>query len=330
MNNKDKIAQFLQGQLSEEEQVQFLEWVYSNAENKKEYFQQKDIWDSYKMHSEKEKIDVKREWMILSNRIDILNAPKIISLKKNFTLWMRVAAVIIVVFGLGWTANVILESIKVPEQIVHQLEVPKGQRSRLILADGSEVWLNSDSKMSFSVDNNNEERVVNLEGEAFFHVARDVEHPFIVKVKGQRLKVLGTEFNVRAYANDESVYTTLENGSVEVKAGGRTVVLKPGQQLQLNRMSNRLLLRKVDTNYFTVWRDGRYVFEDESFVDIMKMVERWYDVKFEYPVDYFKKIHYSGVIKRTKPVEHVLKLINQITPIRYEINGDIITIKPKK
>lgn len=328
MNNKDKIAEFLQGQLGEEEQVQFLEWVYSNAENKKEYFQQKDIWDSYKMYSEKGKINLKREWRILSNRIDLFKVPKVYTLRKSFGLWMRVAAIVIIVFGLGWGTNIVLNSFDQAEQMVHQLEVPKGQRSKLVLADGTEVWLNSDSKLGFSFDKDKKQRVVTLSGEAFFNVSKDKEKPFVVNVKGQSLKVLGTIFNVRSYDNEENVYTTLEEGSVEVKAAGRTVVIEPNQQLIYSRRSNRLSLKKVETNYYTVWREGRYVFENESFDNLIRMVERWYDVKFEYPKEFFKNMHYSGVIKRTKPVEHVLTLINYTTKIKYEIKGDVIIIIP--
>ena len=328
MDNKDKIVQFFQGQLSEEEQVQFLDWVYSNAENKKEYFQQKDIWDSYKMHSEKGNINLKKEWKVLSNRINLIKIPKTFTLKRNFTLWMRIAAIIIVVFGLGWGSNMILDSFNVPKQLVHKLEVPKGQRSKLALADGTEVWLNSDSKLDFSFDDDKKQRVVTLSGEAFFNVSRDEEKPFIVNVKGQSLKVLGTVFNVRSYENEENVYTTLEEGSVEVKAAGRTVVIEPNQQLIYSRISNRLSLKKVETSYYTVWRDGRYIFDNEDFETLMAMVERWYDVEFIYPKKFFQNIHYSGVIKRTKPVDHVLKLINHTTPISYQIDGDRIIIKP--
>lgn len=328
MNNKDKIAEFLQGQLGEEEQVQFLEWVYSNAENKKEYFQQKDIWDTYKMYSEKGKINLKREWRILSNRIDLFKVPKVYTIRKSFGLWMRVAAIVIIVFGLGWGTNIVLNSFDQAEQMVHQLEVPKGQRSKLVLADGTEVWLNSDSKLDFSFDKDKKQRVVTLSGEAFFNVSKDKEKPFVVNVKGQSLKVLGTIFNVRSYDNEENVYTTLEEGSVEVKAAGRTVVIEPNQQLIYSRRSNRLSLKKVETNYYTVWREGRYVFENESFDNLIRMVEGWYDVKFEYPKEFFKNMHYSGVIKRTKPVEHVLTLINYTTKIKYEIKGDVIIIIP--
>ncbi len=329
MDNKAKILQFLQGELNEEDQIRFLDWVYSCPENQKEYFQQKDIWDSYKMQSEKGIVNVKREWRTLSNRLDIFKNTNTITLNKNIGFWMKIAAIIVVVFGLGWSSNLVSDFLIVQDDIVHKLEVPKGQRSKLELADGTEVWLNSDSKLDFSINNENKERVVNLEGEAFFHVARNVEKPFIVKVKGQELKVLGTSFNVRSYKDEESVYTTLEEGSIEVSVGGRKIILEPNQQLIFNRLSNRLSRKAVETNYYTVWRDGRYVFDNESFSDVMRMVERWYDVKFIYPDEFFKEMHFSGVIKRTKPIEHVLTLINHTTPIRFEIKGDTVSIIPE-
>lgn len=326
MDYQDKIVQFLKGQLEEEEQILFLEWVYANPENQKEYFQQKDIWDAYKMQSEKAGVDVKREWKVFSNRMDIFKKPNTFTINKNFGLWLKIAAVILFVFGIGWTSNIALDSQIEQEVFVHQLEVPKGQRSKLVLADGTEIWLNSDSKLDFSLA---DERIVNLEGEACFHVTKNVDKPFVVKVKGQELRVLGTRFNVRSYRDEESVYTTLEEGSVEISAAGRTVVLEPNQQLVFNRLSNRLSRKAVDANYYTVWREGRYVFDNESFTDLVRMVERWYDVEFIYPEDFFKGMHYSGVIKRTKPIEHVLTLINHTTPIRFEIEGDIVSINPK-
>jgi ferric-dicitrate binding protein FerR (iron transport regulator) len=282
------------------------------------------------MNSEKDKLNVKREWRTLNNRLDIFTKSKSNTINLNFGFFVRVAAVILIVFGLGWSTEMITESLSEKEQIVHQLEVPKGQRSKLILADGTEVWLNSDSKLDFAINKESKERIVNLEGEAFFHVARDEKKPFIVRVKGQELKVLGTTFNVRSYWDEESVYTTLEEGSVEIKAGGRTVILEPNQQLEFNRLSNRLSRKAVDTNYYTVWRDGRYVFDNESFSDLIRMVERWYDVQFIYPEDFFEGMHYSGVIKRTMPIEHVLTLINHTTPIRYEMKGDTVIIMPKE
>lgn len=330
MDSKNKIILFLQNQLSENEEIQFLDWVNENPDNKKEFFLQKDIWDSYRMQSERNFLNLKKEWNVFNNRLDILNHKNTFSIRQKWTSWMRIAAMLIVVFGLGWGANLISDSIFSTPEVVHQLEVPKGQRSRLLLADGSEVWLNSDSKINFSVNKNNKERLVDLEGEAFFHVARDEKHPFIVNVKGQSLKVLGTTFNVRAYRNEECVFTTLESGRVEVKAGDKIVELRPGQQLELNRFSSRLALRSVNTEYYTVWRDGRYLFENESFDDLIRMVERWYDVEFVYPKNFFEGMHYSGVIKRTKPIEHVLNLIDHTTPIEYEIKNDSIYIKPKR
>lgn len=326
MNNK--IIPFLKGELNKEEEKEFFSWVYANEENKNEYFKQKDIWDAYKMNATKDEINIQKEWQIQLEKISNLKKEKLIS--QHLSFWIKMAAVIIVVFGLGWMASYVSSSLNTPKPQICKLEVPKGQQSKLTLVDGTEIWLNSDSQMSFYTDNVKNERVVDLTGEAYFHVSKNKDKPFMVNVRGQQIKVLGTIFNVRAYKNEMKVFTTLEEGSIEIKAAGRTVTIKPQQQFIYNKFSNRLSLKKVDTNYYTVWKEGRYIFDNEKFDTLIAMVERWYDVQIDYPKEFFQNMHYSGVIKKTNPVEHVLKLINHTTPIEYKIEYDRIIIKPIK
>lgn len=329
MGEKEKIIDFIEGRLSDSQRSDFMDWLQEDPRNKEDYFREKDLWDAYAMNTHKVRINIHDEWRVLENRIRSCSKPLVESGQKSLSFWIRIAAMLVIVFGLGWASNFIVDYYPGNTEISHQLLVPKGQRSKLSMADGTEIWLNSDSKLNFSDNLVKGERVVSLEGEAFFDVAKDKKHPFVLKTKGQVLRVLGTAFNVRSYGNDDKVITTLERGEVEVRACGRKVVLKPGQQLEWSRSTNRLKLKNVETGYYTVWRKGRYVFENENFDDLMRMVERWYDVKFHYPKNYFKNMHYSGVIKRTKPLEHVLSLINHTTPIHYEIKGDDVIIYPK-
>lgn len=326
MTDKNKISSFLQGELSDSDKIEFHEWLNASSENKNDYFQEKDIWDA--CQSQSKKVDLKKEWAFLSRRIDALKDRGIISINNKLRFWSGVAALILITFGLGWSSQIISNSLTKKDQYSHQLEVPRGQRSKLLLADGSEVWLNSDSKMSFSVNENSQERIVNLEGEASFHVAHNKKQAFIVKVKGQDIRVLGTTFNVRSYSNEESVYTTLEEGSIELKAAGKTIIMKPKQQIEYNRISKNISVKKVHPELYSAWRNGRYVFENEELTHIIKMAERWYDVDFIYPEGAFKDMHFSGVIKRNKSIEHVLTLINHTTPIRYEMKRDMIMVSP--
>jgi ferric-dicitrate binding protein FerR (iron transport regulator) len=197
------------------------------------------------------------------------------------------------------------------------------------LADGTRIWINSETRLTLPSVFAPNERVVKLNGEAFFEVAKDKNRPFKVEVKGQQIKVFGTSFNVRAYENSNKIETTLETGSIQLKVGNQTTMLKPGEQSLFNKTEKQLIVSKVEASTFSSWKDGRFEFQNEDLVEVFKVVERWYDVDINYDENTFRGMHFSGVIKRNKDVNHFLEILNLSVPIRYEINSDKIKITSK-
>jgi ferric-dicitrate binding protein FerR (iron transport regulator) len=171
---------------------------------------------------------------------------------------------------------------------------------------------------------------VRLSGEAFFEVAKDPEHPFLVNVDGQTIEVTGTSFNVRAYDNSRKVQTTLKTGRIKLITSKGYIELSPGQQAELDKTTGRLALNEVNASHFDSWKDGRYEFVNENLIEVFHMVERWYDVQLIYDEADFKAMNFSGVIKRDKPVQHFLALLGYSIPIRYEVDLDKVKIEKIK
>jgi transmembrane sensor len=321
------MQKFLQDQTTEEEDKQLHQWMLQSTENEKRFFAEKDIWDTAGFHANRKEYDIQPELELFKKQIEG------ISPRQNmlFRRVLQMAAMLLVTFGLGWASQFItFKQEQQPAQITMQeIFVPKGQVNQVFLADGTRIWINSETRLTIPSVFTSKERVVQLSGEAFFSVAKDASRPFRVEVKGQQIEVLGTSFNVRAYDNSGEIETTLETGQIKLLAGNQSTLLKPGEQSIFDKISNKLTVEKVDPLTFSSWKSGRYEFHNKDLTEVFKIVERWYDVEITMDEDYFSKMHFSGVIKRNKDVKHFLELLNQTVPIKYEMNADKIQIVHK-
>ena len=321
------IQKYVKGETSEEENLQLHQWIQQSSENKKRFFAEKDIWDSYGFHSNKKKYEVAPELEILKKRVEFRNAHRSIKLINV----LKMAAMLLIAFGLGWSGQYLslFNKQQTDEASMQEIIVPKGQVNQIFLADGTRIWINSGSKLTLPSVFAPGERVVKLNGEAFFEVAKDKKRPFMVEVNGQQIKVFGTSFNVRAYDNSDKIETTLETGQIQLRIGNETKMLKPGEQSLFNKTEKQLVISKVDPVNFSSWKEGRYEFQNEDLIEVFKVVERWYDVEITYDENTFKGMHFSGVIKRNKDAKHFLDLLNLTIPVSYEIHGDKIKISTK-
>lgn len=318
------LPKYIQGETTEEENQLLHQWMQESPENKKRLFAEKDIWDSYGFHSNLKNYEVNSELGLLKKRI----APKqnILQLKK----YVQIAAILLVAFGLGWASRFVsFTSPENPEATLQEIFVPKGQVNQVFLADGTRIWINSETKLITPSVFATNERVVKLSGEAFFEVAKDQKRPFRVEVNGQQIEVLGTSFNVRAYDSSNEIETTLETGQIQLRIGSQTTLLKPGEQSVFNKSEKQLVISKVHPETFSSWKDGRYEFHNEDLLEVFKVVERWYDVDVTADENYFRGMRFSGVIKRNKDANHFLELLNLTVPIRYEMKADKISISKK-
>lgn len=230
-----------------------------------------------------------------------------------------------------------------PGKAINTLETSKGEQSQVQLPDGSIVYLNAASNLSYPANFSEQpERKVKLSGEAYFQVAKDKAHPFIVETRGQQVQVLGTHFNINAYTDEADIKTTLLEGSVsvallsspgaraaadgKVASSKRRVILKPGQQSALTP-TEEFKIRHVDAQAEVAWKNGEFVFERENIKSIMRKISRWYNVDIKYEGDVEKKALW-GSISRYSNVKQVLEMLSETGAVAFEIKNKTIIVKP--
>ena len=264
---------------------------------------------------------------LLNKHIHSIPSNRVIRLKQI----LQIAAIMLITFGLGWSSQFISFDSMGQKKVVEMKEIftPKGQVNQVFLADGTRIWINSETHLSVPDIFADNERVVKLNGEAFFEVAKDSKRPFKVELNGQQIEVLGTSFNVRAYPNSNEIETTLQTGRIQLKTASHVTIIAPGEQAVFNRSARQLTISKVNPQSFSSWKDGRFEFQNEDLLEVFELVERWYDVEITADEDYFKGMQFSGVIKRNKDARHFIELLNLSIPIKYQIKGEKIHISPK-
>jgi transmembrane sensor len=208
------------------------------------------------------------------------------------------------------------------------IETPKGGQYQVVLPDGSKVWLNAYTSLKFPVSfNNQKERRVELTGEAYFEVAHNKELPFRVVTARQTVEVLGTHFDVNAYADDAATKTTLLEGLVRITAASRSAILNPGQQAKL---TNTLDVSEVNTADAIAWKNGYFNFDDEKLENIMRSVSRWYNVDVVFEDQSLKKETYGAVTTRFANITTLLKMMEQTGDARFSIQGTTLTVSKRK
>lgn len=211
--------------------------------------------------------------------------------------------------------------------VFNTIRVPRGGEYYLCLSDGTKVWINSDSELTYPVSMGGNLRNVRLKGEAYFEVARDEKHPFRVECENSRITVLGTKFNVTAYEGQEGVVTTLVDGKVRVAAGKDSLILTPGKQSLSGE--NGIGVKKVDVGIYTAWMAGVFEFEEMTLGQITEQLGRWYDMTFVYADPSLRDITFTGAADRHRPLEIVLKMIEKLSGVHFEVGKDVITIYKK-
>jgi ferric-dicitrate binding protein FerR (iron transport regulator) len=223
---------------------------------------------------------------------------------------------------------------KKPNKITYNfLTIPRGGQFQLVLADGTEVWLNSDSQLKYPVSfKEGETREVELVyGEAYFDVSPSTEHKgskFKVINQFQEVEVVGTEFNIKAYKDESNIYTTLVEGKVIIDNGIAIQELKPKQQLNINLKNNTIALSSVDVYSVISWKKGLFSFKGRPLNEIMRVLSRWYDVDVVFSDPEIQKIKFNGVLSKKQSIEEILTTIKETQFIKdYDITDKKITIR---
>ncbi|SEO34155.1 FecR protein [Mucilaginibacter gossypiicola] len=209
---------------------------------------------------------------------------------------------------------------------INTITTPRGGQYQVVLEDGTKVQLNAASSIKFPEYFTGANREIELDGEAYFEVAKDKAHPFIVKANGTQVQVFGTHFNINAYSDNPDITTTLLEGSVKMSKGTAAVMLLPGQQGTVNQNGSSIKVQKADVEANMAWINGFFIFHDQSIINIMKQVSRWYDVDIEYQDAQVQENEFGGTISKYKDIKELLDNIKLTGSIHYKIEGRRVII----
>lgn len=209
-----------------------------------------------------------------------------------------------------------------------QIDVPRGGEFVVTLEDSTRVWLNSESRLIYPAHFSASSRRVELTGEAYFEVTHNPDVPFIVESANQRVRVYGTEFNIRSYPEDDAVYTTLSSGSVSLSpsSGVGEIFLSPGKQAVFTKETSEAKVRTVDIERVTGWRHGRFVFEEQSLRQIMRDLARWYDFEYEFADNDAAETIFMGSIPRYSNFKTAIAILEKSGGLTFEVKDNKILI----
>lgn len=334
--DQDKIWSHISRRISKEEteeDVQEVEkWLSEKPVNRKIYTRLQYLWNC---NPEVQGGDSSL-FDAIKRRIAVYESKPTSSIRK-LGPFLKVAAILAVVLLSNYFVYQYFSKSEPSTVTWHEIVVPRGNRMKIILPDKSSVWLNNETHFKYASDFSTGNRVVELSGEAYFDIQHDTDHPFIVKIGDQRIKVLGTKFSVNAYPEDRLVETSLISGSVEFdsneKINGRSkFMLEPGYSLFYDKRNNKISQQKIQSSYYEYWENGVYAFKEESFESLAIKIKRIFNVEILFNDEKLKKKTYTGTIGINDNIYLFMEAIRRtsVEPIEYKYNKNIIHVKLRK
>lgn len=246
------------------------------------------------------------------------------------TLWLKmvgVAAAVLLILGITNYVS-FQEGYKQLNSQMVEMKNPLGLKSSLILSDGTKVTLNAGTTLSYPTAFVSDQRIVKVSGEAFFEVARDEKHPFIVKAENVNIRVLGTRFNVKAYEEENKIEVTLTEGRVGVGLDDQAnqINIQAGQQVLFDKGKGLFSKRQVNLDYYTGWRDDLFYFNRVTFEEIAKQLERRFNVNVEITSDRLKQVVFTGDFVRGENLEQILRVMTADKRTGYTIHEEHVSI----
>ncbi|HAZ02851.1 MAG: hypothetical protein A2W90_17060 [Bacteroidetes bacterium GWF2_42_66] len=351
------LIKYIEGTASYDEKQKVENWILSEARNIQYLEKVKKIWLSVDELKELASIDVNKDWNLVEKRMTERSGKiEIRSIFKSKIIYLgRIAAVFllgVVISGLFFYFGRENPNNKNISQARFEFNVPEGQKSDLVLPDGTKVMVNAGSKLSFPKEFSENNREVWMEGEAFFEVKKDASNPFIVHTSGINIKVLGTTFNVRAYSDEQLIETTLLEGKVllnkdsddktenfvELNPSHKAIYLKNkdakisaglGREFQGPLKVDEILISElINTEATTSWIQGKLIFENEFFDVITNRLEKYYGVTIRIEDESLKNIRYTGTLKKVS-IDQALKALQLTTSFNYKMNNTEIILTQK-
>ena len=257
-----------------------------------------------------------------------------VSITRILRIYQKVAAFLLIpIVGIGilyWVGVFSQSNIQYTETIA-----PRGQKSQIVLADGTKVWLNSDTKIKYPGNFDKNQRDVYLEGEAFFEVTKNAHQPFVVHTSGLNVKVLGTKFDVKAYPDESKIETSLFEGkiSLEMKNPANDHIVEtevaPGQSFAYSTSEGKLVENTFPQEEIDGWKKNQLIFKDDTFSNLVKKVERWYDVEVIYDENLFSDRRLTVELFEGERLERLMNIISLALSVDYKYEKGKISLTPK-
>ena len=328
MTDKDQIqpiiTAYLSGKATAEERRKLDDWVKQSPDNDRYYQEIRNIWQVMHPAFTPSEIHVfEAEKKVLAN---------IATIRRNIArtliiYWQRMAAVLVIPLLIICTYLFLEKDNGVYDAIEYQeVKSPHGTFSEVRLPDGTNVWLNGGSTLKYPLTFRKGERDVFLNGEGYFEVNKATEWPFIVNAEQMRVKVTGTKFNVKSYSTEPIAHTTLVEGSVWTYTDQTQVQLNPSEQFQYDKETGKTSVQKVDTELYTGWIEGMFVFRNQRLEDVMSDLARWYNMTIFYSTAETKEIRISTNLNRYKNIDDLLEIINESGKVVAARKDNTITI----
>ena len=325
------IANYLTEGLDKNALDELKTWIAASAENQQYFIRQREIWFSAVSREAASVYDKDKAFENFRNRVESQKEIQSTS-RRGFSLsalW-RYAAVVAIIIAVGcisyWQGEVNVKDTFADISV----EAPLGSKTKLYLPDGTLVWLNAGSRMTYSQGFGVDNRKVELEGEGYFEVKRNEKIPFFVKTKDLQLQVLGTKFNFRDYPEDHEVVVSLLEGKIGLNnllREEKEAVLSPDERAVLNKANGLLTVESVTASNASQWTDGYLFFDEELLPDIAKELERSYNVKIHIANDSLKTFRFYGnFVRREQNIQEVLEALASTEKMQYKIEERNITI----
>lgn len=334
----DLLGKYLADEISEKEKIIVQNWINESERNAQEFEFHKKAWTETQIHFKSSDSEV-----VFKNILNTIDDQQELNftdpqrsatkkLKQRFIFIAKVAASLLLFATTLYYINTAIHVSKSPDIAIKTIYKHNfnGQKSKIYLPDGSEVWLNADSKISFPEKFSQDKREVELIGEAFFNVTENPVQPFIVYTGKVSTTVLGTSFNVTAFENEPTIYVALKSGKVKVEvkteAGNEAMFLEPGEAIKYNKHNAKALKEEFDQGLLLGWKDGIIVFKDAEFDEIVNTLSRWYGVQFDIKNRNHDAWSYTGSFDNAV-LDNVLQSISFTKEFSYEIKQKNVTIK---
>jgi len=305
----EKIAGKIHGELNSEEEAEF-NLMITEDKQLSVYEKTQKIHDNLANHGQSSIEGKVNSWI------------KVEQVIRRYQLsWIKTALKYAAIIVFAFVTGNLLKPVPNESEIHYsEISVPYGQMSQINLSDGTKIWLNSGTTLRYPEQFAQKSRVVYIEGEAFFEVAKMVHKPFTVCTSGLKIEVLGTSFNLSAYKEDVTTQVTLVEGKVAVQDNtGKTIAqLIPGQIAIKNNTGSGIELRNVETAFYKAWIEGKIYFDDEPFDQIAIKLERWFNVEITFANQQVKSRRFTGTILRNKPVDQIMQALELLAPFSFK------------